>query len=161
MHGRRDRWILPRVPDAPSGWFGRFVGGILITEGVLVAILRFISLVYVVASEAFNADRFRTPLSDFPPSVLIAGVITFALIWAGSFLRREPSGAWTEVGTVARAVLVIACQLNVAALAMAVAGLVATPATVEGSLTWIVIGATSTVAIVGLVRDVTLGRARV
>ena len=114
-----------RVPAARSGRFGRFVGAILITEGVLVAILRFLSLVYVVASEAYNADRFRTPLSHFLPSVLIAAVAAFALVWAGSFLRREPTGAWAEVGRDARVVLVAAGLLNVAGLATAVAGLMA------------------------------------
>ena len=111
------------VPAARSGRFGRVVGAILITEGVLVAILRFLSLVYVVASEAYNADRFRTPLSHFLPSVLIAGVVAFALVWAGSFLRREPTGAWAEVGPDAHVALVAACLLNVAALAAAVDGL--------------------------------------
>src|SRR4249919_2332302 len=86
-----------RVPVARGARFGRVVGAILITEGVLVAILRFLSLVYVVASEAYNADRFRTPLSHFLPSVLISGAVAFALVWAGSFLRREPSGAWAQV----------------------------------------------------------------
>ena len=148
-----------RVAAARSGRFGRFVGATLITEGVLVAILRFLSLVYVVASEAYNADRFRTPLSHFLPSVLIAAVVAFALVWAGSFLRREPTGAWAEVGPDARVVLVAACLLNVAALATAVAGLVRSPATVEGALTWVVIAVSSVVAIVGLVRDVVRSRA--
>lgn len=148
-----------RVPATPGVRLGRFVGALLITEGVLVAILRFISLVYVVASEAYNADRFRTPLSHYLPSVLISGVVTFVLVWAGSFLRREPSGAWAEVGPAARVALVAACLLNVAALAAAVEGLVRPPATVEGLLTWIAIGVTSVVAIVGLVRDVVRSRA--
>ena len=148
-----------RVPAARSGRFGRFVGATLITEGVLVAILRFLSLVYVVASEAYNADRFRTPLSHFLPSVLIAAVAAFVLVWAGSFLRREPTGAWAEVGRDARLVLVAAGLLNVAALATAVAGLMGSPATVEGALTWVVIAVSSVVAIVGLVRDVVRSRA--
>ena len=126
---------------------------------MLVAILRFLSLVYVVASEAYNADRFRTPLSHFLPSVLIAVVATFVLVWAGSFLRREPSGAWAEVGMDARVALVAAGLLNVVALATSVAGLVRSPATVEGALTWIAIAVTSVVAIVGLVRDVVRSRA--
>jgi hypothetical protein len=131
----------------------------LITEGVLVAILRFLSLVYVMASEAYNADRFRTPLSHFLPSVLISGVVAFALVWAGSFLRREPSGAWAQVGPAAHVALVGAFLLNVAALAAAVDGLVRSPATVEGSLAWIAIAVTSVVAIVGLVRDAVRSRA--
>jgi hypothetical protein len=148
-----------RVPDARGERFGRLVGAILITEGVLVAILRFLSLVYVVASEAYNADRFRTPLSHHLPSMLIAVVTTFVLVWAGSFLRREPIGAWAEVGLDARVVLVAAGLLNVAALATAVMGLAGSPATVEGALTWIAIAATSVVVIVGLVRDVARSRA--
>jgi hypothetical protein len=148
-----------RMPDARSERFGRLVGAILITEGVLVAILRFLSLVYVVASEAYNADRFRTPLSHFLPSVLISGVVAFVLVWAGSFLRREPSGAWAEVGPAARVALVVAGLLNVAAVAAAVDGLVRSPASVEGALTWIAIAVASVVVIVGLIRDVMRSRA--
>ena len=147
------------MPERRGGRFGLLVGAILITEGVLVAMLRFLSLVYVVASQAYNADRFRTPLSHFLPSVLIAGVVTFVLVWAGSFLRREPTGAWADVGTDARVVLVLAGVLNVASLARAVAGLIASPATVEGALAWIAITMTSVVAIAGLVRDVVRSRA--
>jgi hypothetical protein len=143
-----------RVRETPGGRLGRLVGATLITEGVLVAILRFLSLIYAVAGEAYNADQFRTPLSHFLPSVLISGVATFVLVWAGSFLRREPSGAWASVGLDARIVLVAAGLLNVAALATSVAGLAASPATVEGAVAWIAIAVTSVVAIAGLVRDV-------
>ena len=80
-------------------------------------------------------------------------------MWAGSFLRREPAGAWAEVGRDARVVLVAAALLNVAALTAAVDGLARSPATVEGSLAWIAIVVTSVVAIVGLVRDVVRSRA--
>jgi hypothetical protein len=149
------------VPDAPSGRFARFVGAILIAQGVLVAILRLLSFVYVVASEAYNADRFRTPPSHFLPWVLITMVVTFVLVWAGSFLRREPGGAWAHVGLNARIALVAACGLNVAALAIAVAGLIGSPATVEASVVWIAIGVTSLVVMVGLVRDVARSRAHV
>ncbi len=55
--------------------------------------------------------------------------------------------------------LVAAGLLNVAALATAVAGLMGSPATVEGALTWVVIAVSSVVAIVGLVRDVVRSRA--
>ena len=148
-----------RVPAARSARFGRLVGATLITEGVLVAILRFLSFVYVVASEAYNADRFRTPMSDFLPSLLMSAVATFVLVWAGSFLRREPEGAWADVGRDARVVLVAAGLLNLGALASAVMGLARSPATVEGALTWVAIALTAVVAIVGLVRDVLRSRA--
>jgi predicted transporter len=150
---------VPAARSARGGRFGRFVGAILITEGVLVAILRFLSLVYVVASEAYNADRFRTPLSNFLPWVLITIVVAFVLVWAGSFLRREPTGAWAEVGPAARVAIVAAGALNVAALATAVFGLAGSPATVEGALTWIAIAVASAVAILGIVRDVMRSRA--
>jgi predicted transporter len=148
-----------RVPDAGGERFGRIVGATLITEGVLVAILRFLSLVYVVASEAYNADRFRTPLSHYLPSVVITTVASIVLVWAGSFLRREPTGAWAEVGLNGRIALVAACLLNLAALATAVSGLIRSPATVEGALAWIAIAVLSVVVIAGLVRDVMRSRA--
>jgi hypothetical protein len=51
--------------------------------------------------------------------------------------------------------------LNVAALAIAVAGLIGSPATVEASFAWIAIGVTSLIVMVGLVRDVARSRAHV
>lgn len=146
------------MPRATRERLGLTVGATLIAEGILVAILRLLSLVYAVAGEAYNADQFRTPLSHFLPSVLISGAATFVLVWAGSFLRREPSGAWAGVGLDARIVLVAAGLLNLASLATSVAGLAATPATFDGTLAWIAIAVTSVVAIVGLVRDVMRSR---
>ncbi len=140
-------------PEAKKERFGRLVGGILITEGVVVAILRFLTLVYVVASEAYSADRFRTPLPDFIPWVLITVAVSGALVWAGSLLRRAPGGAWGEVGLAGRIDLVAACLLNVVALVWAVSGLTRGPSTIEGSFTWIALCVVSLIAIVGLVRD--------
>ena len=141
------------MPVAKDERFGRVVGAILITEGVLVAILRFLALVYTVSSEAFNADRFRTPLPDFLPWVLITAAVSFVLVWAGSFLRRAPTGAWRDVGVDARIDLVAACLLNVGALLWAASGLAGSPSTVEGWLTWIGLAAASLVTIAGLVKD--------
>jgi hypothetical protein len=141
------------VPVRKGERVGRLVGAILITEGVLVAILRFLAAVYVVSSEAFNADRFRTPLSDFLPWVLITAAVSFVLVWAGSFLRRAPVGAWPDVGLDARIDLVAACLLNVGALLWAASGLARSPSTVEGWLAWIALAAASLVTIVGIVRD--------
>lgn len=150
------------MPDDGAGSgkhrFGRLVGAILIAEGVLVAILRFLALVYVVASEAYSADRFRTPLPEFLPWVLITVVVSFVLLWAGSFLRRTPYGAWREVGLDARLDLIAACLLNIGALAWAMSGLARSPLTIEAALTWVALGVASLLAIVGLVRDAAHGR---
>jgi uncharacterized membrane protein len=152
------------VPDAGARAngerVGRLVGATLIAEGVLVAILRLLSLVYAVASEAYNADRFRTPLSNYLPWVLLSILVAFVLVWAGSFLRREPTGAWVDVGLDARVVLVVAGVLNLMVLVVAVSGLVRGPATVEGVLTWMAIVVTSLVVIAGLVMDVRRSRSR-
>jgi uncharacterized membrane protein len=152
------------VPDAGARAngerVGRLVGATLIAEGVLVAILRLLSLVYAVASEAYNADRFRTPLSNYLPWVLLSILVAFGLVWAGSFLRREPTGAWVDVGLDARVVLVVAGVLNLMVLVVAVSGLVRGPATVEGVLTWMAIVVTSLVVIAGLVMDVRRSRSR-
>jgi hypothetical protein len=144
------------VPDAKReerDRLGRLVGAALITEGVLVAILRFLTLVYVFASEAYSADRFHEPLPSFIPWVASTAIVSFVLVWAGSFLRREPAGAWAGVGVYARIALVAACLLNVAALAMAVTGLARLPSGVEATVAWIALGIVSLVSIIGLVRD--------
>jgi predicted transporter len=141
------------VPVTRDERIGRAVGAILITEGVLVAILRFLALVYTVSSEAFNADRFRTPLPDFLPWVLVTVAVSFVLVWAGSFLRRAPTGAWRDVGIDARIDLVAACLLNVGALLWAASGLARSPSTGEGWITWIVLAVASVVTIAGILRD--------
>ncbi|MEO8422362.1 MAG: hypothetical protein ABI595_00435 [Actinomycetota bacterium] len=141
------------MPDAKSERFGRLVGAILIAEGVLVTILRFLVLVYVVASEAYNADRFRTPLPSFLPWVLITATVTFVLVWAGSFFRRAPDGAWAKVGVAARVDLIAGCLLNVGAVAWAASGLARGPSTIEGWFAWIALCVVSLVAIVGILRD--------
>jgi predicted transporter len=143
------------VPVSRDERVGHFVGAILITEGVLVAILRFLALVYTVSSEAFNADRFRTPLPDFLPWVLVTVAVSFVLVWAGSFLRRAPTGAWRDVGVDARIDLVAACLLNVGALLWAASGLARSPSTGEGWIIWIVLAVASLVTIAGILRDAT------
>jgi hypothetical protein len=146
------------VPVAKNERVGRFVGAILITEGVLVAILRFLALVYVVASEAYNADRFRTPLPDLLPWVAITVAVSFVLVWAGSFLRRAPTGAWRDLGVDARIDLIAACLLNIGALVWAASGLVRSPSTAEGWITWIVLAAVSLLTIAGILRDALVRR---
>jgi predicted transporter len=143
------------VPVSRDERVGHFVGAILITEGVLVAILRFLALVYTVSSEAFNADRFRTPLPHFLPWVLVTVAVSFVLVWAGSFLRRAPTGAWRDVGVDARIDLVAACLLNVGALLWAASGLARSPSTGEGWIIWIVLAVASLVTIAGILRDAT------
>ena len=77
------------VPVTRDERVGRAVGAILITEGVLVAIRGSSLWSTSVASEAYNADRFRTPLPHFLPWVFFAVVASFVLVWAGS----SPGGA--------------------------------------------------------------------
>ncbi len=146
------------MPKAKGERFGRLVGATLITEGVLVAILRFLAVVYVVASEAYSADRFRTPLPNFLPWVTSTVVVSLVLVWAGSFLRRSPEGAWADVGSAARVDLVAAFLLTAIALVWAVSGLAGSPSGVEASLTWIALGVASLLVIVGLVRDALVRR---
>jgi len=146
----------PRMLIAKRAWVGRLVGAILIAEGIVVAILRLLTLVYTVASEAYSADRFRTPLPRFLPWVLISIGVTALLVWAGSLLRRAPEGAWAGVGVDARIDLAAACLLNVGALVSAALGLARSPSTVEGWLTWIAIALVSLGAVIGLARDAVL-----
>jgi hypothetical protein len=115
-------------------------------------------LVYVVASEAYNADRFHTPLSDLLSWAAITIGVSFVLVWAGSFLRRNPAGAWREVGTQAKLDLLAAGFFNFVALYVAVSGLIRSPSSTEGALTWVVLGLTSLFVISGLVLDGARGR---
>jgi hypothetical protein len=147
------------VTNGTGERFGRLVGATLIAEGLLLAIARFLVLVYVVASEAYSADRFRTPLPRFLPWVLTTAVVAFVLVWAGSFFRRAPAGAWRDVGPGARADLIAAGLLNALGLAWAVTGLARVPSTVEGSIAWVALATASLVVIAGLARDVRSSRA--
>ena len=149
-----------RVPAARSARLGRVVGATLITEGVLVAILRFLSLVYVVASEAYNADRFRTPLSHFLPSVIVATVAAFVLIgparsYAGNRRARGPTWGWMRASRSWPPV----CSTSRRWPRPSLAWRHLRPPS-RRALTWIAIAVTSVVVIVGLVRDVMQSRAR-
>jgi hypothetical protein len=132
---------------------GRLVGWILITEGVLVAIIRLVTIMYVLASEAYSADRFRTPRARLLLWFVFTVALSLALVWAGSFLRREPDGAWRRLGVGGRFDLAAASLFNLVALVWAVVGMVGSPATFEGWVTWIAIGVVTLLSIVGLVLD--------
>jgi hypothetical protein len=148
------------VRETPSEREGKALGALLITQGVLFAILRFLTLVYVVASEAYNADRFRTPLPDFVPWIVVTVVVSFVLIWGGSFYRRSPAGAWGEVGAGAQMDLVAAGLVNLIAIYAAVAGLVRSPSSTEAAITWIALALISSLVVAGIVHDVARSRAR-
>lgn len=133
--------------------FGRFTGGLLIAEGLVVAALRVITLVYLLAREAYVADRFRTPLPDFIPWLLTSVALVTALEWAGSLLLRTPEGAWSGSRVVGRVVLVTAAVFNLAGLVWAVSGLIGSPASVSGLVSWLVVGLVSATAAFGVARD--------
>ena len=140
--------------DADRGYrFSRFTGGLLIAEGVLVAAVRVITLVYVLAREAYVADRFRTPLPEFIPWLLTSIALVMTLVWAGALLVRTPDGAWREARVVGRVVLVAACAFNVAGIVWAASGLIRSPASVEGLVSWLVVGLASATAALGLICD--------
>src|SRR5207244_2454634 len=115
-------------------------GGIRMAEGVLVAIIRLVTIAYVLASEAYSADRFRTPRARLLLWLVVTVALSIALVWAGSLLNREPDGAWRRLGVLGRIDLAAACLFNLVALVRAVVGLADSPATAEGWVTWIVIG---------------------
>ena len=130
------------------------VGAILITEGVLVAILRFLALVYSVSSEAFNADRFRTPLLGLPPVGVDNGR---GVVRAGVGRIVPPARADRRVADVGATPASCwwprACSTSERSWGGR-RGLARSPSTVEGGLTWIVLAVSRrVVAIVGLVRD--------
>ena len=134
--------------------FGKLVGAILITEGVLVAISRLLTMVYLLAREAYASDGSRVPLTTFLPWLLVSGLVIAVLLWAGSLLRRTSDGAWRAAGIAARIDLVLAGVLNTAAVGWAFVGLLRTSAPgLEARGAWLLLAATSATVVVGIVRD--------
>ncbi len=142
------------MPDGQrADRFGRLAGGLLIAEGLVVAAARMITLVYVLAREAYVADRFRTPLPRLVPWLLTSAGLITVLVWAGSLMTRTPDGAWREARVVGRVVLIAALAANVGALVWTATGLIRSPATTEALASWLVIGLASATAAYGLIRD--------
>ena len=140
--------------DQRGDRLGRLAGGILIAEGLIVAAARVITLVYVLAREAYVADRFRTPLPRLVPWLLTSAGLIAVLVWAGSLMTRTPDGAWREARVVGRVVLLAALVANVGALVWTAIGSIRSPATIEALTSWLVVGLASAMVAYGLIRDV-------
>jgi hypothetical protein len=141
-------------PAQPGERFGLLVGGLLIAEGSLFAALRFLQVVYIIASEAGTSDRYRVPLPRFLPWLLITAAVVTVLVWAGAGFRRSPIGAWHTSGTLTRVMMVLAALLNVFVLVRSAWGLARGPGSGEGLIAWISMLALSAVVLAGIARDV-------
>jgi hypothetical protein len=104
------------------GGRARLVGAALIAEALLVAATRLLTLVYVVARQAYVADRFRSPLRDFAPWLLGSVAVVAVLLWAGTRFRTAPEGPWRGSGPATRVAMLAALALNVAACVRGVGG---------------------------------------
>lgn len=94
----------------------------LIAEGLVLAAARFLTIVFVIASETYIADEEKIPLATFLPWLLVSFVLVTVLIWAGAQFRRSPEAPWAAANPVRRGVLVAAFGLNVAVSVRAVVG---------------------------------------
>ncbi len=139
-------------PDRGDG-YALWTGGALIAEGLLVAISRILTLVYVVALQANQPDSRRMAGHEYVPFVLSGIAIVGIVVWAGAQLRRTPSGAWRAGRLPARAILVLAGILNAALVALAVAGILRKGPHVEGVVAWAVAGIVALSVVIGLIRD--------
>jgi hypothetical protein len=141
------------LEERREGAFGRTAGGILVAEGVLVLVHRFLLDVYFLAQEANHGDETHAPLPSFLPWLLAAAGAAAVVIWAGVQLRRTPPPAWPTARASARADLIAAGIANVALVVVAIAGLLRGPTEVLAYAAWASLAVLAAVAVAGLAVD--------
>ncbi len=140
--------------DLPRDRFGSLVGAGLIAEGLLVAIVRLLALVYALANEANVSDEAKAPARSFLPWLLVSAAIITVLLWAGVQLRRQPDGAWSVARTIGRLVLIAAALLNIVVAVRAVTALTSSnDLRAEAGVAWIAVLAVAATILVGMLRD--------
>jgi hypothetical protein len=136
-----------------EGAFVRFAGGVLVFEGVMVVIHRFLIDLYLLASEVNHSDESHVPLTTFLPLIAATAAVATVLIWAGAQLRRYPPSAWRSATASARVDLVLAALCNLAIAGVGIAGLVRGPAGALGAAGWSAATLSGVVSLAGLARD--------
>jgi hypothetical protein len=136
-----------------EGAFVRAAGGILIAEGVLVLVHRFLLDVYFLAQEANHGEETHAPLPSFLPWLLATAGAAAVVIWAGLQLRTTPPRAWPTARTLARVDLVAAGLVNVALVVAGIAGLVRGPTEVLAYGTWASLAIVAAIVVTGLAVD--------
>lgn len=139
--------------------FARTVGALLVTEGSLLAATRLLTLVYVIARDAYASDSARASKTVYLTFALASILLASILCGAGFQLRRTPAGAWGGARLVGRINLALAGILNVAFAIWAGTKLSAGPDGAEAVAAWLIMVAVALAVVAGLVRDAA-GRAR-
>jgi hypothetical protein len=144
---------LVELEERREGAFGRAAGTVLVAEGVLVLIHRFLLDVYFLAQEANHGEETHAPLPSFLPWLLATVAAATVVIWAGLQLRTTPPSAWPVARSFARADLVAAGLANAALVVAGIAGLLRGPSEAWGYAGWgsLVLG--GGVAVAGLLMD--------
>lgn len=124
------------LDERREGGFGRIAGGILIAEGVLLLIHRFLLDLYFLAQEAYHGDETHAPLPAFLPWLLATLGVAAVVIWAGLQLRTTPPPAWPTAGIPARIDLIVAGLANIGLAVAGIAGLVRGPSEPLGYAGW-------------------------
>jgi heme/copper-type cytochrome/quinol oxidase subunit 3 len=142
--------------DATGPRIVRLAGALLIIEGSAWFILRFLTLTYFVASEAYQSDETHQPIGVFALWLLVSvALFTVALI-AGLGLRRDAERRWPLAASLA-----VCAVVNAIVLASSVLGIVhERPFSVESTVAWAIIAGTATVILAGIGRFAVPAHAR-
>ena len=143
------------MPDVDRGdRFSRFVGGLLIAEGLVIVAQRVITLVSLFARRGVRRGPVPDARVELHPLVADLGHACHRA-WCGQApcWYERPTGRGAKSASWVGLVLVAACASNLAAFAWAVSGLIGSPASVEGLVSWLVIGLASATAGVVVVRN--------
>lgn len=126
----------------------RLAGTLLIIEGSAWLILRFLTLTYLVASEAYQSDETHQPIGLFGLWLLVS-VVMFALaLGAGIGLRRDADRRWLFI-----ACLVVSALVNGVVVVTSVLGVLREqPFSVESTVAWAILAGVATVVLVGIGR---------
>jgi len=126
----------------------RLAGTLLIVEGSAWFILRFLTLTYFVASEAYQSDETHQPIGLFGLWLLVSVVMFAVALGAGIGLRRSADRQWAFVASLAVSALV-----NGVVVVTCVLGLLREQRfSVESTVAWVILAGVATLILVGIGR---------
>ncbi len=133
----------------------RLAGAVLIAEGSLWVVLRFLTVVYVVATQSNHSDELRTPGWELVLWLFPTFAVGALGVWTGVLLRRADP-AWSSSRWPGRAALVVTGLANAGLAVLAVFGVVRGGGA-EARVSWLIVAVGAAVVVAGLVKDAAAG----
>ena len=126
----------------------RLAGTLLIVEGSIWFILRFLTLTYFVAAEAYQSDETHQPIGLFALWLLVSVVMFAVALVGGLGLRRGSDRRWPLLTSLA-----VSALINVVVVVLSVVGVVSEERfSVESTVVWVLLAGMAIVILAGIGR---------